>query len=167
MEPTAETLRLYHRPSDAEPLEWTWVERRLAEAGTYWTVARAPDHPHPRPVWGVWHEHRLHLSIGSPVLARQLAADPTVTVHLAHDTEVVVIEGSVIGATDDTELVAAYDLKYDWTYSVDEYGPLTTVEPFTVVAWRSGGWAGRDGFQQTNRWVYRPRGSGHQLDIGT
>ncbi|MDH3707134.1 MAG: hypothetical protein OES57_13780 [Acidimicrobiia bacterium] len=154
MEPTAETLRLYHQPSDAAALEWAWVDGQLAHAGAYWTTSRSPGHPHPRPLWGIWRDHRLHLSIGSPVLVRQLEADPAVTVHLGHDTDVVIVEGAVAGATDAGDLVAAYDAKYDWSYTVAEYGPLTTVEPVAVLAWRSAGWAGRGGFQQSGRWRY-------------
>jgi hypothetical protein len=31
-------------------------------------VPRTPGHPHPRPVWGIWSQQRLHLSIGSPAI---------------------------------------------------------------------------------------------------
>ena len=45
-----------------------------------------------------------------------------------------------------------YNVKYDWCYSVEEYGPLITIVPSTVIAWRSAEWAGRGGFQQAGRW---------------
>jgi hypothetical protein len=91
------------------------------------------------------------------VLLRELAADPVVTVHLESGTDVVIVEG-VRGdtVTDDAlaRFLAAYDEKYTWNYSVEEYGPPTTIEPSTVYAWRSGGWAGRDGFRETAKWRF-------------
>jgi hypothetical protein len=145
-------LRLFGRISDADALPWPWVAEQLEHAGTYWVVPHADGHPHPRPVWGIWHDGALLLSVGSPVVARQIAAHAEVTVHLDSGTDVVVVEGHVAGQVSEGPALAAYDKKYDWDYDVDQYGPLTLIEPATVLAWRSGGWAGRDGFQQTGRW---------------
>lgn len=145
---------MYGAPSTEPGLAWSWVDERLTAAGTYWTIARGGSHPHPRPVWGIWAEQRLHLSIGSPVISGLLAAAPDVTVHLDSGVDVVIVEGRVGGKTEDQELYDAYNKKYDWNYSTDEYGPLTTIVPTTVLAWRSAGWAGRDGFQQTGRWRF-------------
>lgn len=152
MEPRLQSLILYGEPSDAPPPAWTWVDRQLRDAGTYWVVPRGDGHPHPRPVWGAWQRPRLHLSIGSPVLARQLAADAVVTVHLNSGTDVVIEEGTVSGSDTDDAVLAAYNAKYDWDYRVDEYGALTVVTAEQVLAWRSAGWAGRDGFQECGRW---------------
>lgn len=163
MEPTNRILRLYTQPSDHAPLEWTWVDDQLRAAGTYWVVPVAEPNrpPHPRPVWGVWDGDgdgpRLALSIGSPVVRRLLGTDAPVTVHLDSGTEVVIVEGVVAGTTTDADLIAAYDAKYDWIYDVAEYGPLTIVTPTDVLAWRTTGWAGRESFQQTNRWTFSPR----------
>jgi hypothetical protein len=98
----------------------------------------------------------LHLSIGSPVINRQLAADtaPIVTAHLESGTDVVILEGTVAGTTEDATLLELYDAKYDWNYTVEEYGPLTTVVPTTVVAWRSAGWAGRESFRTAGKWTF-------------
>jgi hypothetical protein len=156
MDPAAEPLRLYGAVADAEGLEWEWVQRQLDHAGTYWVVARGSGHPHPRPVWGVFARDGLHLSIGSPVLARDLAADPIVTVHLDSGTDVVVVEGlaTLESAEASRTHLDAYNLKYDWDYTIDQYGPLTHVQPERVMAWRSAGWAGRDGFQRVGRWRF-------------
>jgi hypothetical protein len=51
-----------------------------------------------------------------------------------------------------------YDKKYDWRYDVDVYGPLTAIAPVTVLAWRSAGWAGRDGFKASGRWRFTGAG---------
>jgi hypothetical protein len=156
VDPITEPLRMYGEVSDIELLDWSWVREQLEAAGTYWVVARPDAHPHPRPVWGVWIDDALWLSIGSPVVARQLTVDPAVTVHLDSGTDVVVVEAVATDrpGTDVAPIVAAYDAKYDWHYTIDDYGPLTRLEPSTVVAWRSAGWAGRDGFRQVGRWRF-------------
>jgi hypothetical protein len=150
------TLRFFGQASDAAPLEWSWVDAALAGAPDYWVIAPTPAdgvHPHPRPVWGVWLDEQLYLSIGSPAIARATVTGAPVTVHLDSGVDVVIVEGDVAGPTDAADVIAAYDRKYDWTYTVDEYGPLTTVTPRRVLAWRSGGFAGRDGFVQSGRWT--------------
>ena len=152
--PERERLVMYGAPSDAAPLEWEWVDGQLRTAGTYWVVPNGDRRPHPRPVWGVWQDELLHLSIGSPVISRLLRQDTDVVVHLDSGVDVVVVEGSVAGRSDDALVIDAYDEKYDWRYTVDEYGPLTRIAPRVVMAWRSAGWAGRDGFQQTCRWRF-------------
>jgi hypothetical protein len=152
-----EQLRLYGAGSDRAPLAWSWVDQQLAGAGTYWVVAstQGPQHPHPRPVWGVWHQDRLHLSLGSPTLRRAIQAQSTLTVHLDSGTDVVIVEGLVapgVGTT--SELTAVYDEKYDWVYDASQYGDLVVVAPTRVLAWRTTGWAGRDSFQTTGCWVF-------------
>lgn len=147
---------MYGKPSQVAPLDWAWVDAELRTAGTYWVTAGGGGHPHPRPVWGVWSGDRLHLSIGSPVIARLLEQDPRVTVHLDSGTDVVIVEGTAVGPVDDIAVLRAYDDKYDWTYTIEEYGPLTGIAPTRALAWRSAGRAGRDGFQQAGRWRFAP-----------
>jgi hypothetical protein len=151
---------MYGRASADPPLEWAWVDAQLAAAGTYWVTARGAGVPHPRPVWGVWTEAVLYLSVGSPVIARRLEPGSDVVVHLDSGVDVVIVEGSVVGPSGDRTLLERYDEKYDWTYTVEELGPLTAVAPTRVLAWRSAGWAGREGFEQTGRWRFRDEGPG-------
>lgn len=146
---------MYGEPSQIALLDWAWVSAELSRAGTYWvTASGGGHHPHPRPVWGVWAADSLYLSIGSPVVARLLERNSDVTVHLDSSSDVVIIEGAVTGLVDDPAVVRVYNAKYDWNYTIDEYGPLTRVVPGSVLAWRSAGWAGRDGFQQAGRWRF-------------
>ncbi len=154
MERRPATLRLYGQPSELPSPEWEGVDDQLAAAGTYWVVTPTPTHPHPRPVWGIWHENALHLSVGSPTLGRALLPTTPVTVHLDSGTDVVIVEGVVAGRSTDSELIAAYDSKYTWEYDSEQYGPLTTIVPTQILAWRSAGWAGRDGFRATGRWIF-------------
>jgi hypothetical protein len=141
---------------EADALDWDEVRSELAAEVTYWVVPRSPEGPpHPRPVWGVWLDDGLHLSIGSPVVRRQLDADPAVTVHTASGTEVVVVEGVSAGAAPDpTPALDAYRRKYDWDYDADQFGPLTWVRPRDVLAWHAAGEAGRDGFRRVGRWHF-------------
>jgi hypothetical protein len=156
MQPIPDTLRMFGSVQDAEALPWTWVEEQLQSADTYWVAARGEGPPHPRPVWGTWADDGLHLSIGSPVVRRQVAADPTVTVHLDSGVDVVIVEGTA-GVEDPSSMgpqVEAYNSKYDWDYDVAQYGPFTRVAPSAVLAWRSAGPAGRDGWSQIGRWRF-------------
>ena len=132
-------------------LRWKWAEDQLVNAGAYWIVTPSTEHPHPRPVWGIWTQSQLCVSIGSPRLKADTGADGLVTVHLGGINDVVIVEGRTAGAISDSQLLDLYNIKYDWNYTVEEYGPFTIVEPAKVIAWRSAGWAGRDGFQATGR----------------
>lgn len=152
MEPEPEPLVMYGAASEASSLDWAWADEQLTAAGGYWIEVGGQSRPHPRPVWGVWDDRRLHLSIGSPAIKAAARPGRRMTSHLGSVTEVVIVDGRVAGETGDPRLIQLYNDKYDWEYSVDEYGPLTTVDPTKVMAWRSSGWAGREGFQQTGRW---------------
>jgi len=161
VEPIAEHLTMYGGPAPVADLDWSWVDEQLRDAGAYWTsVPRDNGPPHARPVWGVWMDRLLYLSVGSPNLAARLEPGSAVTVHLGSTTDVVIVEGTSAGAADEDALITAYNLKYDWSYTIEEYGPLTCVAPSKIMAWRSSGWAGRGGFQETGRWRLR-EGSPH------
>jgi len=153
MDRPVERLALYGQPSDHETLSWAWAEGQLVAAGLYWVVAATPGHPHPRPVWGVWVDDRLHVSLGSPALRRAFADGVPVTVHLDSAIDVVIVEAGVVGPCDDAAVIAAYDAKYSYEYDLEQYGPFTTLQPTTVLAWRVTGPDGRDGFAQTARFT--------------
>jgi hypothetical protein len=145
---------MYGSRAEFDKLEWMWVEDQLATAGGYWVVPPRAGHPHPRPVWGIWRDVKLYLSIGSPEIGAYVRAGGPVTVHLGSVNEVVIVEGVAVGAEHSSDLLDAYNAKYDWDYTVEDYGPLTVVAPVKVMAWRSAGWAGREGFQATGRWSW-------------
>jgi hypothetical protein len=156
MEPVEERLVMYGAQTDAGGLDWDWVEDQLVTAGAYWIVTPTTKLPHPRPVWGIWNQNTFCLSIGSPRLKADAEADVPVTVHLGSINDVVIVEGRVAGLSSDKQLLEKYNTKYDWDYVVDQYGPLTIVEPTKVIAWRTAGWAGREGFRATGRWSFAP-----------
>lgn len=74
------------------------------------------------------------MRVGSPSIVRALEPGGLVTAHLDSSNDVVIVEGEAVGTTDDADLVGVYNAKYDWNYSVDEYGPLITVVPSKVIA---------------------------------
>jgi hypothetical protein len=93
-------------------------------------VARAPGHPHPRPVWGISHRQLLYLIVGSPTLLRAVVQDPAVTVHLDSGTDVVLVEGMTSPTAQRAappSVVEAYNAKYDWDYQVAQDGELTVM----------------------------------------
>jgi hypothetical protein len=147
-------LRMFGSAARDQALAWDWVEQRLRAAGIYWVIPVSDGYPHPRPVWGVWHEQRLHLSIGTPAVRRRLPDDPRLTVHLESGTEVVVVEGRASRGRTAPEVVAAYDAKYDYVYDVEQFGDLIELRPETVLAWRAVGAAGRDGFGESGKWAF-------------
>lgn len=156
MKRRAKGLRLYGAVGDEAALAWSWVEQQLAGAGTYWIVASTPGHPHSRPVWGIWYQEQLHLSIGSPSLLQVIRTGSAVTAHLDSGTDVVIVEGfSTPTAPTPAEVIEAYNQKYDWHYQVAQHGHLIRVAPAKVLAWRTAGWAGRDGFDVTGCWEFR------------
>ena len=55
-------------------MPWSWVVSQLDAAEMLWVIAPSAAHPHPRPVWGVWLDDAVHLSVGSPELRRSLTA---------------------------------------------------------------------------------------------
>ena len=147
------SVSFYTQESDKPPLEWAWVEQQLHDAGTYWVIAAAgAAYPHPRPVWGVWQGELLYLSIGTPSIQRARTEGRSLAVHLDSGTDVVIIEGDPAGSTAERTILDAYDTKYDWKYDAETYGPLMVVAPRRILAWRSLGPAGRDGFAEASRW---------------
>ena len=145
---------MYGAPTTEDTLDWRFVNDELVAAGSYWLTPVGSIHPHSRPVWGVWSDNTLNLSVGSAVLRREMEANEHVSVHLGSDTDVVIVEGAVEGHTTDTALLAPYNAKYTWDYDYAEYGPFTVVKPNLVIAWRSAGWAGNGGFRHTGRWTF-------------
>ena len=87
------------------PLPWSWAAQRLVAARNYWVVTvSAQGRPHALPVWGVWDdsEHRFCFSCGPRSRkARNLAADPRVTVASEDTVEAISVEGSAATVLDE------------------------------------------------------------------
>lgn len=90
--------------SENQPLEWSWVERKLITSSSYWLVTVKPNGaPHARPVWGVYHDGTIWFSTGrSSVKGRNLAQNSRCVLHVESADDVVIIDGTV-------EQVCAWD----------------------------------------------------------
>ena len=129
---------------DAAVMDWPSVEARLAASETYWVVNVPPGRggvPAPRPVWGVWLDDRLLLSVGSSSVWKGLAADPACAVHLGDAIDVVILEGRARKFTGPFEsYVGTYNEKYSWSFTADDPAFVVdgTVEvvPSVVLAWK-------------------------------
>lgn len=116
-------------------LPWSHVTKRLEKARNYWISTVSPDNrAHATPVWGVFVEGALYFD-GSPRTrrGRNLAANPSVAIHLESGDDVVILEGEAhqifgIERTLAEKLASAYTAKY----AASGYSP----EPDT---WDSGG----------------------------
>jgi PPOX class probable F420-dependent enzyme len=132
---------VYGIHGDAEGLlDWSWAEERLIAARNYWVCTTRPDGgPHAMPVWGLWHDGAFYFS-SSPDSrkARNLAANPAVTVHLESGDEVVIVEGVADLEPDEgllAELSADYSRKYSFDVSFTGGRPLNVVRPRVAYAW--------------------------------
>ena len=93
------------------PLPWSWAADRLAAERNFWVVTvSGAGRPHALPVWGVWdaEEWRFAFSCApSARKARNLAANPAMTVMTESTVECLSIEGTAAlvpaGATDRRE----------------------------------------------------------------
>lgn len=140
---------------DSQPLEWSWVERKLITSSSYWLVTTKPDGgPHARPVWGVYHDGTIWFSTGrSSVKGRNLANDPRCVLHVESADDVVIVDGTADLVANwnevfSNELTAAVLGKYMEKYVMteDELSPegelsdaaLYRVWPRVVNAWLEG-----------------------------
>lgn len=140
MTATPAALRMWGRELDVRTFEWSDVEEQLRGAGAYWAISVSRSgHPAPRPVWGVWLDDRLLLSVGSRSLRRGTDVHPQVSVHLGDPLSVVVVEGTAsMFAGPFDHYVATYNAKYSWSFAADDAmvtGGTLEVMPSTVLAW--------------------------------
>jgi hypothetical protein len=123
----------------AARLPWSWALERIQATEDYWLVTTGPRGPAPRPVWGLWIDEHLLLSVGSTTHWRNLETSDRVAVHLGDTHEVIVIEGTARRETDEhalSSMVEPYNQKYNWNWKPDEpYGPFLAVYPNVVLAW--------------------------------
>ena len=136
-----------------ELLPWSWAVGRLTDERNYWlSSVRRDGFPQARPLWGVWHEDVLFLSVGHAGLQRADrpgAGGRPVTAHVDSAVDVVIIEGMIhrVAGTygpADTEVVAKigdavlaragelYKAKYDYDAEFVNFALL----PRVVYGWR-------------------------------
>ena len=121
-------------------LAWGWVEERMGGARNYWVATTRPDgRPHVAPVWGVWVDGTLYFGTGRRSRkGRNLAANPSVVVHLESGDDVVIIEGVAEAVADRTTVAAidaAYREKYGMGAGEDDGAAWYALRPSAAFAW--------------------------------
>lgn len=121
-------------------LPWSHMTERLAVARNYWVSTTRPDgRPHAVPVWGVWVDQTFfHGGGGDTRKARNLAANPYVSVHLESGDEVVIIEGTVDKLTEenaDPDLLRRIDNAYEAKYGMRHGTPVWALRPRLALGW--------------------------------
>ena len=147
---------LYPFPDDPRRwLPWSHVDQRLRDAPNYWLATAGPTGvPHATPVWGVWVDGALYFD-GPPTTrwARNLAANPRLTVHLESGEDVVIIEGVAEDlVTDDglaERIVSAWNAKYGRLAPEPSTTGLFRLRPNTARAWS------RSSLEDGTRWILR------------
>jgi len=107
----------YGVPADPDgALPWAWAEERLVRSRNYWVVtADAAGRPGAMPVWGVWHDGEFWFSCSPNARkARNIAANPQVTVMADDTVEVVSVDGRArsVAGSEAPGPIEAYVVKY-------------------------------------------------------
>jgi hypothetical protein len=143
--------------SDGHLLPWSWAVERLSAERNYWLVtARRDGFPQARPVWGVWSEAGLLVSVGGGGLGRAAIADGAaampITVHLDDADDVVILEGVIdrvsgshapitfaIDRQQHRSAVEAYNAKYSWDFDPDDPESRLNflVRPHVAYGWHA------------------------------
>jgi hypothetical protein len=145
----------YGLPQRAEGLRpWSWGERVLCDAHTYWLATAAADgRPHLMPVWAVWCAGALWFSTGAGSRkARNLAAREECRVGAERDTSAVIVEGvaeRLASATAPAEVARLYADKYGEGYPPDS--PLFRVSPLVAFGFSE---AANEFGETATRWLF-------------
>lgn len=132
----------YGFPDDPDTLlPWSHARQRLERARNYWlATCSLAGRPHATPVWGVWTRGALYFD-GLPGArwARNLAANPQVTIHLESGEDVVIIAGIAEDLVTDAELgaeiVGAWMKKYGRLAPEPVTSGLFRLLPTSARAW--------------------------------
>jgi nitroimidazol reductase NimA-like FMN-containing flavoprotein (pyridoxamine 5'-phosphate oxidase superfamily) len=139
-------------------LPWSHVSSRLARSRNYWICTTRPDgRPHAMPVWGVWVNETLYFGTArDSVKARNMAANPALTVHLESGDDCVILEGTAKEMTDGDgglfdAIADAYADKYDGYRPELATGEGTfALRPRVAFAWLE-----KDYPRTATRWRFR------------
>jgi len=124
-------------------LPWSHVADRMAKAMHYWIcTAGAGGEPHATPVDGLWLDDCLYFG-GSPHTRRQrnLAANPSVCVHLESGSDVVILQGEARPERPDAALAKrladSSTRKYGYGQKPEEYErtDVHVFRPRVAFAW--------------------------------
>jgi hypothetical protein len=137
-------------------MDWSDASRRLAIPDNYWLCTVRPDgRPHTVPVWGVWLDETFYFGTHrDSAKARNLAANPYLSLHLDSSDQALIVEGATEEVVDqsvrtqvDQALAGKYDLDSD--NSVQDANPLFAMRPEVAFAWD-----GDDYGATATRWTF-------------
>lgn len=124
---------------------------KLARTEACWFSSVRPDgRAHLAPIWHVWHNQRIYVvTQGRSVRARNIQANPEVSIALPDPMNVVIVEGTARLAPEAAaELQPLFSAKYEWDISTDkDYELIIEVTPRKLMVW------GEDG---EGRWQLNP-----------
>lgn len=109
------------------------MERLLREPNIWLASVRPDGRPHLVPIWFVWEGGQIFLCMQpESVKARNVAANPQVSLALESGSAPIVLEGAAakVLAPWPPAVIAAFQAKYQWDIAADEeYGLLLAVTP--------------------------------------
>ncbi|HEY5626029.1 MAG TPA: pyridoxamine 5'-phosphate oxidase family protein [Dehalococcoidia bacterium] len=133
-------------------LPWDWARERLENTRNYFVSSTRPDgRPHVMPVWAIWLGGLLWFSTArASTKARNLFANPQISVAIERGDEAVIVEGTAAVEEDHDVLEpvwAAYRAKYEWDMTGESmffvtpkvaFGFIESTEQFasTATRWR-------------------------------
>jgi len=137
-------------------LPWSWADERLDGRYIWWLATVRPDsRPHLMPVWAVWLGDGVAFSTsGTSRKAKNIAANPNVSITPERGSESVIIEG-VVETLPDSQRQAFFDayLKYYKLDVSEMQDPVNVVRPKTVFGFVDE--EGDHGFPHTaTRWSF-------------
>ncbi len=111
-------------------LDWSWADERLQGRYIWWLATTRPDgRPHLMPVWAVWVGEGVAFSTGGDSRkAKNLAANPFVTIVPERGVESVIVEGEVVTLPE--KLTPRFVAAYQQAYAMD---PTAMGEPIFMV----------------------------------
>lgn len=137
-------------------LPWTFAKERLEKSHNYWICSTRRDgRPHSIPVWGVWVGNAFYFSTDpDSQKARNLKANPAISVHVESGNEPVILEGRVETVKLDKKIDAAYHKKYKM-HLIGAPFPMAIfrLRPKTILAWRE-----KDFTVSATKWKFSSRG---------
>ena len=151
--PTTVEMPAGYVPAGTKPrfLPWEWVTERLERSHNYWICSTRPDgRPHSAPVWGVWQDGAVVFSTDpNSRKARNLVANPAVTIHLESGDEAIILEGNIETIKLNSGIDDAYNKKYKMRLSSFP-GPVSlfSLKPKKVMAWRE-----KDFVTSATKWI--------------
>ena len=113
---------------------------KLEKQQTIWFGSvRSDGKPHLTPVWFVWHEGKLYISIDSnSVKSRNLKQNPWVVFALEDGSHPVICEGKAVFIMPPLKeaLSAAFYSKYEWDLAKEaQYDQIVEITPIKWMTW--------------------------------